>query len=178
MRSGIRTSRQSQYSMTRHGRSGKLVKLVKLHRMIGEKAIYSLYDSDLIIIFNISCDRLSLPLLNLAFLSASFELILVFFFFFTFTLSCPLESKKFTNSSVKERWNLSLINTYSRCAFFLSFFLSFLKRLETSAKKKVTRGKEINEIEERKKRWCKSRSFLKFQVLGGEYPKIFCIILN
>lgn len=123
MRSGIRTSRQSQYSMTRHGRSGKLVKLVKLHRMIGEKAIYSLYDSDLIIIFNISCDRLSLPLLNLAFLSASFELILVFFFFFTFTLSCPLESKKFTNSSVKERWNLSLINTYSRCAFFLSFFL-------------------------------------------------------
>lgn len=123
MRSGIRTSRQSQYSMTRHGRSGKLVKLVKLHRMIGEKAIYSLYDSDLIIIFNISCDRLSLPLLNLAFLSASFELILVFFFFFTFTLSCPLENKKFTNSSVKERWNLSLINTYSRCAFFLSFFL-------------------------------------------------------
>lgn len=64
--------------MTRHGRSGELVKLVKLHRMIGEKAIYSLYHGDLIIIFNI---RSPLIALNLAFLSASFELILFFFFF-------------------------------------------------------------------------------------------------
>lgn len=60
--------------MTRHGRSGELVKLVKLHRMIREKAIYH---GDLIIIFNI---RSPLIALNLAFLSASFELILFFFF--------------------------------------------------------------------------------------------------
>ena len=165
MRSGIRTSRQSQYSMTRHGRSGKLVKLVKLHRMIGEKAIYSLYDSDLIIIFNISCDRLSLPLLNLAFLSASFELILVFFFFFfffffTFTLSCPLESKKFTNSSVKERWNLSLINTYSRCAFFLSFFLSFFLETAWNFSQKESDKRERNKWDRGKKETMVQKSIV------------------
>lgn len=161
--------------MTRHGRSGKLVKLVKLHRMIEEKAIYSLYDSDLIIIFNISCDRLSLPLLNLTFLSASFELILVFFFYFYFIL--PTREQKVYEFECEGALKLiSYKYIFAMC--FLSFFLSFLKRLETSAKKKVTRGKEINEIEKRKKRWCKSRSFLKFQVLGGEYAKIYHIILN
>lgn len=140
MRSGIRTSRQSQYSMTRHGRSGKLVKLVKLHRMIGEKAIYSLYDSDLIIIFNISCDRLSLPLLNLAFLSASFELILVFFFFFYFYFILPTREQKVYEFECEGALKLiSYKYIFAMC--FLSFFLSW-NGLKLQPKRKWQEGKK------------------------------------
>ena len=147
MRSGIRTSRQSQYSMTRHGRSGKLVKLVKLHRMIGEKAIYSLYDSDLIIIFNISCDRLSLPLLNLAFLSASFELILVFFFFFFFFyfyFILPTREQKVYEFECEGALKLiSYKYIFAMCflSFFLSFFLSW-NGLKLQPKRKWQEGKK------------------------------------